>query len=182
MILLLALEQSFDFPKGYGSINDSNDISILNKTLVSWISNHIPSKMWDEITYPFTNFNRCTIQVREWVHNFIPCFIMDFNYSSMPGFKLIHVGKRIPGSTTAASANSFFVGTENKWITCEPYFPLQFQKVHVLSIKTWLNNMGHWHALTLIPAWISNYIHYKVWDEITYPFPNFNSALNLGNG
>ena len=28
----------------------------------------------------------------------------------------------------------------------------------------------------LIPAWISNYIHYKVWDEITYPFLNFNSA------
>ena len=30
--------------------------------------------------------------------------------------------------------------------------------------------------LTLIPAWISNNIHYKVRDEITYPFPKFNSA------
>ena len=30
--------------------------------------------------------------------------------------------------------------------------------------------------LTLIPAWISNYMHYKMWDEITYPFPNFNGA------
>ena len=29
---------------------------------------------------------------------------------------------------------------------------------------------------TLIPAWISNYIHCNVWDEITYPFPNFNGA------
>ena len=28
--------------------------------------------------------------------------------------------------------------------------------------------------LTLIPARISNYIHYKVWGEITYPFPNFH--------
>ena len=28
----------------------------------------------------------------------------------------------------------------------------------------------------LIPAWISHYIHYKVWDEITYPFPNFSGA------
>ena len=27
-----------------------------------------------------------------------------------------------------------------------------------------------------IAAWISNYIHYKVWDEITYAFPNFNSC------
>ena len=24
------------------------------------------------------------------------------------------------------------------------------------------------HVLTLIPAWVSNHIHYKVWDEITY--------------
>ena len=32
------------------------------------------------------------------------------------------------------------------------------------------------HGLTLIPAWISNYILYKGWDEITYPFLNFNGA------
>ena len=30
------------------------------------------------------------------------------------------------------------------------------------------------HGLTLIPAWISNYIYYKVWDEITYPFLTCN--------
>ena len=28
----------------------------------------------------------------------------------------------------------------------------------------------------IISAWISNYIHYKVWDEITYPFLNFNGC------
>ena len=28
----------------------------------------------------------------------------------------------------------------------------------------------------LILAWINNYIHYEVWDEIIYPFKNFNSA------
>ena len=27
---------------------------------------------------------------------------------------------------------------------------------------------------TFIPAWISNCIHCKAWDEITGPFPNFN--------
>ena len=32
------------------------------------------------------------------------------------------------------------------------------------------------HGLTLIPAWICNNIHYKVWDEITYLFPNFNGV------
>ena len=35
------------------------------------------------------------------------------------------------------------------------------------------------HCLTLFPAWISNYTHYDVWDEITYPFLNFNSAPTL---
>ena len=32
------------------------------------------------------------------------------------------------------------------------------------------------NVLSLISAWISNYIHYEVWDEITDPFPNFNGA------
>ena len=25
-------------------------------------------------------------------------------------------------------------------------------------------------------AWMNNYIHYKVWGEITYPFPNSNTC------
>ena len=29
---------------------------------------------------------------------------------------------------------------------------------------------------TLIPSPISNCVDYKVWHEITYPFPNFNDA------
>ena len=32
------------------------------------------------------------------------------------------------------------------------------------------------HVLILIAAWIGNYTHYKVWDEITYPFPDINDA------
>ena len=40
-----------------------------------------------------------------------------------------------------------------------------------------------WVISTLIPVWISNYIHYKVWDEITYPFPNVNAYTpKFGNG
>ena len=37
----------------------------------AWISNHMPSKVQDEITYPFPNFNGCTIEVLEWISNFI---------------------------------------------------------------------------------------------------------------
>ena len=34
----------------------------------------------------------------------------------------------------------------------------------------------YWHVLTLIPAWISNNIPCRMWDEITYPFLNFNGC------
>ena len=38
----------------------------------SWIGNYSHYKMWDEITYPFPNFNGVTIEVWEWISNFIP--------------------------------------------------------------------------------------------------------------
>ena len=28
-------------------------------------------------------------------------------------------------------------------------------------------------------VWIGNYIHYKVWDELTYQLPNFNEILTI---
>ena len=34
------------------------------------------------------------------------------------------------------------------------------------------------HGLTLIPAWISNYIHYKVWDEITSYYHSYTELRN----
>ena len=35
------------------------------------IGKHIPSEEWDEIIYPFQNFNFCTAKVLEWISNFI---------------------------------------------------------------------------------------------------------------
>ena len=32
-------------------------------------------------------------------------------------------------------------------------------------------------GVNLIPAWIYDCIHYQVWDEITYPLPNFSGAV-----
>ena len=34
----------------------------------------------------------------------------------------------------------------------------------------------YYHGLTLISARVSSYFHYKVREEITYPFLNFNGA------
>ena len=40
----------------------------------SWMNNHMSSKVWDKITYPFPNFNGATVEVWEWINNFIPHF------------------------------------------------------------------------------------------------------------
>ena len=34
------------------------------------------SKVWDEIAYPFPNFNRCNVEVWEWISNFSTNFIL----------------------------------------------------------------------------------------------------------
>ena len=39
--------------------------------------------MWDEIAHPFLNFNGCTVEVKEWVSDFIPHFRMDRITKSM---------------------------------------------------------------------------------------------------
>ena len=38
-------------------------VSTLRSDEKEWISNHMPSKVWDEITYPFLNFNGATVEV-----------------------------------------------------------------------------------------------------------------------
>ena len=40
----------------------------------AWISNYIHHMVWDEIAYPFTNFNGATVEVWEWMSHFIPHF------------------------------------------------------------------------------------------------------------
>ena len=53
----------------------------------------MPGNVWDEITYPFLNFNGGTVEVYEWISNFIPHIIMDV-ITYMLGLKLNHVSKR----------------------------------------------------------------------------------------
>ena len=54
-------------------------------------------------------------------------------------------------------------------------------KLHDQVITIW--GPIYWRGLALIPAWISNNIQYKRYDEITYPFPYFNSyTVKFGKG
>ena len=55
----------------------------------------MPSKEYDDITYPFPNFNSCTIETHHWnlmvqlecISSFTPHFIMDVLF--------IHVGIKV---------------------------------------------------------------------------------------
>ena len=41
------------------------------------ISNHMLSKVWDAITFPFPNFNATTVEIWERMSNFALHFIID---------------------------------------------------------------------------------------------------------
>ena len=56
------------------------------------------------------------------------------------------------------------------WLYCDKF---QFHRdICQLHRNRWFE---FWHKL-LMSSWISNYIHYKMWDEITCPFTNINGA------
>ena len=42
----------------------------------AWISKHMPIRLWDAITYPFSNVSGRTVAVWEWISNFTPHFVM----------------------------------------------------------------------------------------------------------
>ena len=66
-----------------------------NITLIqASISNHIPSKVWDAITYPFPNFKGWIVKIYEWISTFIPHFVIDpITYLCTLGLQLIHISK-----------------------------------------------------------------------------------------
>ena len=39
------------------------------------LNNHMSNKLYNKITYPFPNVNGSSIEVSEWIGNFIPHFI-----------------------------------------------------------------------------------------------------------
>ena len=68
----------------------SGEATFTNKFILNPISNYMHSKVWDEITYQFPNFNSCTIEVWEWISNSIPHFYNRCNYLSN-----IHAGIKV---------------------------------------------------------------------------------------
>ena len=59
------------------------------------IAYHIPTKIWDGITYPFPNFNSCTIDVWEWISDFVTLY-NGCNDFSLLVLHLINISKMVP--------------------------------------------------------------------------------------
>ena len=57
--------------------------------LYRWIGKNSHYKVWDELSYPFPNFDGATVEIWDWINNFIPRY-------SILGSRLNHVNKRGP--------------------------------------------------------------------------------------
>ena len=66
--------------------------SVFRGTENIWISNPTGNKVWDEIIYPFSNFNGCTIYIWEWISNFTHG-LWWCSYLSVLWLKLNHVSE-----------------------------------------------------------------------------------------
>ena len=62
----------------------------------AWISGYTHYKVCNEITYPFPDFNRCTVEVWEWISNFIPHFTLHVITYPCWDLQFIYVSKRDP--------------------------------------------------------------------------------------
>ena len=100
----------------------------------------MPSKVWDEITYPFTNFNGCSVEVWEWISNSIPHFIMDL--ITYPCWREVGNSVFVLHSQTTPSAPVTLSGTpELGWapLTCVCW-----------QINSILTNIGHRNSIRIL--------------------------------
>ena len=77
-------------------------------TLLSWKSNHIPNKVWDELTYiqPQTSTLHCwNLGMGKQFH---PTLYNAYNYLSMVGLKLIHFSKRAHSKENLSDEKNIF--------------------------------------------------------------------------
>ena len=72
-----------------------------------------------------------------------------------------------------------YVKCQNVWSYQSNWIEIKFLIWLSISFKMTASDIRipfYYYGLTLFPAWRSNYTYYKVWDDITYPLPNFNDG------
>ena len=114
----------------------------------TWTRNHIPSMVWDEITYSFSNFKGATVEVWQWISDCIPDLIMDgFTYTCCDWNRSILVkgaqeeyGKNQPKSIDN-NMRQRENWVHNSWDVTRKLFPLD--DVIMYSLKSW-NGLFVW--------------------------------------
>ena len=82
-----------------------------------------------------------------------------------------HLYELLLNNTLSMLYNYMFVFSINKCV--------KWWRIYMVDCEFYLLSSSgpfYSHGLTLIPAWISNHMPSKMWDEIIYPFLNFNGA------
>ena len=126
-------------------------------THITGIINTVPElvRLAVVCTFPFCRYSHGII------HIFVVIRINDGQWSNLEGYGLIHYVNLRPDDMNKAKVPStrcdFCISVNATKIIHKRYFlPIMSEEPYYLKI--------------------SNYVHYNVWVEITYPFPNFNCA------
>ena len=110
------------------------------------------------------------------VHGALPTIIIHKKYKETNGCyfycSFIHPFAKTILCWDSGKCNIVFVVLE--WVT---YLDSWIETFPRWEVHTWTISRSFCkHGLTLIPAWISYHAPSKVWNEIIYPFPNFNGC------
>ena len=94
-------------------------------TLIStWMTKHASGKVFVEITYPFSNFNGCTVEVWEWKSNFI------FYWHCRILWLLVHL---LSGNVSLISRTQ----CNTHWLICHVYGN-RYSLCHNLTVRFWI--------------------------------------------
>ena len=96
-----------------------------NSLTLVWVNNYTHYKMWEDITFLFPNFNGCTVEVWEWISNFISHFTEHVITYPCLGLKLNYVSKRSPGVAIELSRDRVIVSLFVSIFMWKMYFSLR---------------------------------------------------------
>ena len=126
-------------------------------SIPDWISKHMFDKVRVEIIYPFPNFNGCTVEVWEWISNFIPKVIMGLITYPCWYYNSIQVSKR--------GLWSIYKSTDIMLAGTKPVYHIKIPVTFLLPIT---NSKYHYHR--------------KCWERrIVWTHPVFKDSFMMIN-
>ena len=146
----------------------------------------LPQELESFISYPISSFNRATVNTlrprqngRHFADHIFKCIFLNENVRIPIKISLKFVPKGPINNIPSLVQIMAWHRPGDKPLS-EPMIVTLLTHICVTRPQ-WVNTLTasgpfNHHGLTLISAWIRNYMPSKVWDAITYPFPNFNGC------